>query len=183
MINDILKDAEQRMEKCIANLLEDFNKVRTGRAHPDILAHVKVSYYGSDTPLTQLANVTTADAQTLSIRPWEKNIIPEIEKAIREADLGLNSVTAGEVIRVPMPPLSEERRKDFVKLVKNEAENARIAIRNVRRDANADIKDLTGEISEDDQRVGETKVQDLTNGFIKRIDEALAKKEDDLMEI
>ena len=185
MINEIKQDAEGRMAKAITALGTNFNKIRTGRAHPSILDSVMVSYYGSPTPLAQVANVSVLDARTLSISAWEKSLVPEIEKAIMKSDLGLNPATTGELIRVPMPMLTEETRKNYIKQARSEAENARIAIRNIRRDANSTLKDLVKdkEISEDDERRAQDDVQKITNKFIAEVDTALAAKEKDLMEI
>ncbi len=185
MINDIKKDAEQRMQKSLEALGTNFNKIRTGRAHPSILDGVSVNYYGADTPLNQLANISVLDARTLSISAWEKNLVPEIEKAIMKSDLGLNPSTTGELIRLPMPPLTEETRKGFIKQARNEAESARISIRNVRRDAIADIKELqkAKEISEDDERRETDNIQKITDKFVAEVDKSLAAKEKDLMEI
>ncbi len=185
MINEIRDDALERMKKSAEALVNAFAKIRTGRAHPSILDGVTVPYYGADTPLSQVANVNVEDARTLSIIPWEKSMVPEIEKAIMTSDLGLNPSTAGEVIRVPMPMLTEETRKNFIKQARKEAEGARIAVRNIRRDANGDLKELEKEkeISEDDLRRGEELVQKATDQMVAEIDKLLAKKEDDLMEI
>ncbi len=185
MINEIKKDAEERMKKAISALGTNFNKIRTGRAHPSILDSVMVSYYGSATPLAQVANVSVLDARTLSISAWEKNIVPDIEKAIMKSDLGLNPSSMGELIRVPMPALTEETRKNYIKQAKTEAENARISVRNVRRDANAALKDLVKdkEISEDDERRAQDEVQKVTNKYIAEVDAGFAAKEKDLMEI
>lgn len=185
MINDIKKDADQRMKKSIDALHVAFNKIRTGRAHPSILDSVMVNYYGQPTPLKQVAAVNVEDARTLAIIPWEKNLTPTIEKAIMTADLGLNPSTNGDVIRVPMPALTEETRKDMVKQARHEAEQARVAIRNVRRDANNDIKELLKDkaISEDEQRKGEDDVQKLTDKYIAEVDKHLKDKEGDLMEV
>lgn len=185
MINDIKKDAQTRMQKCVESLGINFNKIRTGRAHPSILDNVMVSYYGSATPLSQVANVSVQDSRTLSIVPWEKHLVPEIEKAIMKSDLGLNPSTAGEVIRVPLPALTEETRKGFIKAARSEAENARVSIRNVRRDANGHLKELlkSKEISEDDERRGEDEIQKITDKYIAEVDAALGLKEKDLMEI
>ncbi len=185
MINEIKKDAEERMKKAIAALGVNFNKIRTGRAHPSILDSVHVNYYGSDTPLSQVANISVLDARTLSISAWERTLVPEIEKAIMKSDLGLNPSTMGELIRVPMPALTEETRKNYIKQAKNEAENARIAIRNVRRDANTTLKGLVKdkEISEDEERRAQDEVQKITNKYIADVDAAFAVKEKDLMEI
>lgn len=185
MIQDIKKDAEARMRKSVEALKHDLSKMRTGRAHPGLLDHVMVSYYGSDVPLKQVANVNAADARMLTVTVWEKNMGPVVEKAIRDSDLGLNPVSAGEVIRVPLPALTEGRRRDMIKLVKAEAENGRVAVRNIRRDANQDLKELLKEkeISEDDARRGEEEIQKLTNKYIAEIDKVLEEKEKDLMEI
>jgi len=173
------------MSKSVDSLVEQFKKIRTGRATPAILDSVMVHYYGSDMPIQQVANVTVEDARTLSIIPWEKNMVPEIEKAIMKSDLGLNPATAGDVIRVPMPALTEETRKGYIRQARGEAENARVAVRNVRRDANGDIKDLLKEkeITEDDARRGEDQVQKETDKHVAEIDKLLAQKEKDLMEI
>lgn len=185
MINEIKKDAEQRMEKALTALSAAFNKIRTGRAHSSILDSVYVSYYGSDTPLNQVANISVEDGRTLMVTPWEKPMIPEVEKAIMKSNLGLNPVTTGDIIRVPMPALTEETRKDMVKQAKAEAEQARVSVRNVRRDANTDIKELLKEkeISEDEERKGADDIQKITNNFIAKIEAALESKEVDLKEI
>ena len=183
MIDDIIEDAAERMQKSVNSLGDAFKKIRTGRAHPSILDTVMVSYYGSDTPLNQLANVNAEEGRSLIISPWEKNIIGEIEKAIMKSDLGLNPSNNGDTIRVPMPALTEETRRDYTKQAKNEAENARIAVRNIRRDANTDFKDLEKEkdISEDEQRRAEDRVQKLTDQFIAAIESAYQVKETDLL--
>lgn len=185
MINEILKDAEERMGKAVSSVESAFNKIRTGRAHPSLLDPIKVNYYGSETPLNQVANITVEDARTLGISPWESNLVPEIEKAILKSDLGLNPSTNGSLIRIPMPALTEETRKNYFKQAKNEAENGRIAIRNIRRDANGSLKDLVKEkeISEDDERRGQDQVQKLTDKYVALVEERLAAKEKDLMEI
>lgn len=185
MINEIKSDTQTRMEKSIEALGSNFGKIRTGRAHPSILDTVQVDYYGSKTPLSQVANVSVLDARTLSVSPWEKPMVPDIEKAIMKSDLGLNPVTTGGLIRVPMPPLTEETRKGYIKQARAEAENARISIRNIRRDANADVKELLKEkeISEDDDRRAQDDIQKITNKFVAQVDAALAVKEADLMEI
>jgi len=185
MIDEIIQDASDRMEKSLHSLDVAFNKIRTGRAHPSILDSVMVSYYGSDTPLNQLANITVEEGRLLVISPWERNLISEVEKAIMRADLGLNPSNNGENIRVPMPALTEETRKEYTKQAKNEAENARVAIRNIRRDANSTLKDLLKEkeISEDDQRRAEDRIQKLTDKFIASADAAYADKEKDLLSI
>lgn len=183
MINEIIADAEDRMQKSLVSLDEAFKKIRTGRAHPSLLDGILVSYYGADTPLNQLANVTVEEGRSLVISPWEKKLIGEIEKAILKSDLGLNPSNNGDTIRVPMPPLTEETRKEFTKQAKQEAENARVAIRNIRRDANSDFKDLEKEkeISEDDQRRAEEQIQKLTDKYVAEIEAAYQTKEEDLL--
>lgn len=185
MIEDIKKDADARMAKSVEALVQEFGKIRTGRAHTSLLDHITVSYYGSEVPLNQVANVTAEDARTLSITPWEKSMVGPIEKAIMTSDLGLNPATAGTVIRVPMPPLTEERRRDLVRVVRQEAEGARVAVRNIRRDANNDLKELLKEkeISEDDERRGQEAIQKLTDRYVAEIDKLLQGKEADLMEV
>jgi ribosome recycling factor len=183
MLNEILKDAEERMEKSLAVLANDLSKVRTGRAHPDIISHLTIDHYGVATPISQTANITVLDARTLGITPWEKGLAGKIEKAIISSDLGLNPTNLGDSLRVPMPALNEERRKEFVKHVKNETENGRISIRNIRRDANGDIKELLKEkeINEDDAKRTEDRIQKITDKMIAQADELCAKKEQDLM--
>ena len=183
MIDETIADADERMQKSIASLDEAFKRIRTGRAHPDILDSVQVSYYGSDTPLSQLANVTVEEGRSLIISPWEKPMIGEIEKAIMKSDLGLNPSNNGDTIRVPMPPLTEETRKEYTKQAKAEAENARISIRNIRRDANSDLKGLEKEkeISEDEQHRAEDQVQKITDKHIATIDSSFQAKEADLL--
>jgi ribosome recycling factor len=185
MIADIKKSAEQKMAKTLETLKVDLGKVRTGRAHAGILDHVMVDYYGTMTAVPKVANVQLADARTITVQPWEKKLVPAIEKAIRDSDLGLNPQSAGEVIRVPMPALTEERRKDLIKVVRHEAENARVAVRNVRRDANEHLKKLLKEhkVAEDDERHAQVDVQKLTDRFIAEIDKALHQKEADLMAV
>ncbi|MFT7558479.1 MAG: ribosome recycling factor [Flavobacteriales bacterium] len=185
MINEIKKDAEERMTKSIESLGVNFNKIRTGRAHPSILDGVMVSFYGSNTPLSQAANISVLDARTLSISAWDKTLIPEIEKAIMKSDLGLNPATSGDLIRVPMPPLTEETRKGFIKKARSEAENARISVRNARRDALSTVKSLLKDkdISEDDDRRAHDDIQKITDNYVTKVDQALAVKEKDLMEI
>lgn len=185
MINEIVQDAGGRMKKSVESLVDNFKKIRTGRAHPSILDTVTVSYYGSDVPIQQVANVTVEDARTLAIIPWEKKVVGDIEKAIMKSDLGLNPSTNGDVIRVPMPALTGETRKGFIRQARTEAENARVAIRNIRRDANGDLKDLLKEkdITEDDSRRGEDQVQKLTDKYVAEVDSLLSQKETDLMEI
>jgi len=183
MIEETIADADERMQKSIASLDSAFKKIRTGRAHPDILDSVQVSYYGSDTPLSQLANVTVEEGRSLIISPWEKPMIGEIEKAIMKSDLGLNPSNNGDTIRVPMPALTEETRKEYTKQAKAEAENARVAIRNIRRDANSDFKELEKEkeISEDEQRRAEDQVQKITDKHIATIESSFQAKEADLL--
>ena len=173
------------MSKSLDALRADLGKVRTGRAHTGLLDHVMVDYYGSPTLVTQVANVTLVDSRTIGVQPWEKNMIGKVERAIRDADLGLNPSTNGELIRVPMPMLTEERRRDLIKLVKSEGEDAKIAVRNIRRDANSSLKDLLKkkEISEDDERRVQDEIQKLTDRFVSEIDQALAAKEIDLMAV
>jgi len=185
MIEEIIEDAKTRMGKSVESLRTELTKIRTGRAHPSLLDHLTVEYYGAATPLSQVANVSVEDARTLSITPWEKDMVKAIEKAIMKSDLGLNPATAGTVIRIPMPQLTEQRRHELVRVVRNEAENGRIAIRNIRRDANGDFKDLLKEkeITEDQARQAEDKVQKLTDSYIAKIDEVLAKKEVELMAV
>jgi ribosome recycling factor len=185
MIEEIKQDARARMKKSIEALGHELSKIRTGRAHPSLLDHIKVDYYGSEVPLTQAANIVAEDSRTLSVTPWEKAMVPVIEKAIMTSDLGLNPNTAGTVIRIPMPPLTEERRKDLVRVVRAEGEGARVAIRNIRRDANNDLKELLKEkeISEDDERRATDDIQKLTDEFVKEVDKLLAVKEAELMEI
>lgn len=185
MIDDIKQDAQERMQKSLDALANNFNKIRTGRAHPSLLDGISVSYYGADTPLNQMASVSVLDARTLSVSPFDKSITPEIEKAIMKSDLGLNPVTTGDLMRIPMPPLTEETRKGYTKQAKSEAEGARVSIRNIRRDALADVKDLLKEkeISEDDDRRAADDIQKITDKFVGEVDKALSAKEKDLMEI
>jgi ribosome recycling factor len=185
MIADIKKTAEQKMQKSVEALKTDLGKVRTGRAHTGLLDHLHVDYYGSPMPIAQVANVTLADARTIAVQPWEKKMIPVVEKAIRDSDLGLNPATSGDVIRIPMPALTEERRRELIKVVRHEAENARIAVRNIRRDANEHLKKLLRDhaVAEDDERHAQTDVQKLTDRYIADIDKVLAAKEADLMAI
>ncbi|MBF6624616.1 MAG: ribosome recycling factor [Pseudomonas stutzeri] len=185
MINEIKQDAQERMKKSLESLAGAFAKIRTGRAHPSILDGVMVSYYGSDTPLRQVANVTVEDSRTLALTIFDKSMIQAVEKAIMTSDLGLNPATAGTTIRVPMPALTEETRKGFTKQARSEAENARVAIRNIRRDAIAQLKDLVKEkeISEDEERRGQDDVQKLTDKYVAEIDKALEGKENDLMAV
>jgi len=185
MIAELKKNTEQKMQKSLESLKLDLGKVRTGRAHTGILDHVQVEYYGSPVPLGQVANLTLIDARTIGVQPWEKQLLPKVEKAIRDADLGLNPSTMGELVRVPMPALTEERRKELIKVVRAEAENARIAVRNLRRDANNQLKEAVKakEISEDDERRTQDDVQKLTDRHIAEVDKILAQKEQDLMQV
>ncbi|MBH87505.1 MAG: ribosome recycling factor [Alteromonadaceae bacterium] len=185
MINEIKSVAEQRMKKSLESLHAAFNKIRTGRAHPAILDSVMVNYYGQDTPLKQVAAVNVEDSRTLAVAPWEKNLAPAIEKAIMMSDLGLNPSSNGDVIRVPMPMLTQETRREMVKQAKADAEHGRVSVRNARRDANADLKELLKEkeITEDEERKGQEEVQKLTDRFIAEIETMLKSKEDDLMEV
>ena len=185
MLADIQKDARNRMTKSLDSLRHELAKIRTGRAHPSLLEHVHVDYYGSEVPIGQAASVTVEDARTLSVTPWDKSMVPLIEKAILTSDLGLNPTTAGQVIRIPLPPLTEERRKDLGRVVHQEGENAKIAIRNIRRDANHHIKELLRdkEISEDEERKAEHEIQQVTDVAVKKVDEIVAEKEQELLEI
>ncbi len=185
MINEIKSDAKSRMEKSFDALGHAFAKIRTGRAHPSILDTVRVDYYGSEVPISQVANIIIEDARTLVVTPWEKPMVGEVEKAIMKSDLGLNPASAGDVIRVPMPPLTEETRKGYTKQARAEAEQAKVAVRNIRRDALADVKDLLKEkeITEDDDRRAGDDIQKLTDDVVKRIDQLLREKEADLMEV
>jgi ribosome recycling factor len=185
MIDDIKKDASERMGKSVEALRHELAKIRTGRAHPSLLDHIKVSYYGSDVPVNQVANVAVEDARTLTVTPWERSMVTVVEKALIQSDLGINPNTAGTVIRVPMPPLTEERRRDLQRVARHEAEQARVAVRNIRRDANQQLKELVKEkmISDDDERRGQDLVQKLTDQFVKDIDQVLEEKESDLMAI
>jgi ribosome recycling factor len=184
-INDVTTDAKTRMARSIDALRQELSKLRTGRAHPSLLDHIRVSYYGSEMPLNQVANVSVQDARTLGVAPYDKGMVSAIEKAIRDSDLGLNPVSAGNLIRVPLPALTEERRKDMIKVVRHEAEAARVAIRNVRREANHALKELVKEkvVSEDQERRAEDEVQKLTDRFVAEVDKVLQAKEADLMEI
>ncbi len=185
MIKEIVADAGSRMDKTIEAFRLELTKIRTGRAHPSLLDHITVDYYGAQTPLTQAANVTVEDARTLAVTAWDKSMVKTIEKAILESDLGLNPNTSGTVMRIPLPPLSEERRRDLIKVTKSEAENSRIAVRNIRRDAISSLKDLVKakEISEDDEHKAEDQVQKATDSRVEKIDEILAEKERELLEI
>lgn len=185
MTKNITDDAVQRMQKSLETFSHELSKIRTGRAHPSLLEHVMVSFYGNNVPVNQAANVNVMDARTLSITAWDKSMVPELEKAIRNSGLGLNPITTGELIRVPLPPLTEERRKDLTKIVRNEAEKARIAVRNIRRDANTHLKALVKEktLTEDDERRAEAEVQKLTDTNVAEIEKMLEVKEKELMEI
>lgn len=184
-VADVKKTTEQKMQKSIETLKADLAKVRTGRAHTGILDHVQVDYYGTPTQISQVANITLLDARTIGVQPWEKKMIAVVEKAIRESDLGLNPSTQGDMIRVPTPPLTEERRKEMVKLVKGEAEDAKIAIRNIRRDANESLKKLLKDkaISEDDERRAQDDVQKLTDKFVAEVDKLVAEKEKEVLTV
>lgn len=185
MLEDIEKDATQRMAKSVAALKQELTKIRTGRAHASLLDHITVKYYGSQVPLNQVANVGVEDSRTLTVTPWERDMVAPIEKAIVNSDLGLNPASAGTVIRVPLPALTEERRKDMIRVVRQEAEGGRVAIRNIRRDAIGDLKDLLKEklIGQDDERRAEEAIQSITDKYVAQVDQALAVKESELMEI
>lgn len=185
MIEEIKQDTAERMAKSIEALGHELAKIRTGRAHPSLLDHITVSYYGSEVPIRQVANISVEDARTLLVTPWDRNMVQAVEKAIMQSDLGLNPNTAGTAIRVPMPPLTEERRRDLIKVARHEAEQARVAVRNIRRDALHHLKELVKEkvISEDDERRAQESIQKLTDQYIKKIDVLLAEKEQDLMSI
>lgn len=185
MIADLKKTTEHKMQKSLESLKADLSKVRTGRAHTGLLDHIQVDYYGSMMPINQVANVNLLDARTIGVTPWEKKMASAVEKAIRDSDLGLNPATVGDIVRVPMPALTEERRRDLIKVVRHEAENARVAVRNLRRDANHTLKEAVKAktISEDEERRTEEEVQKLTNRYIAEIDKALAQKEADLMAV
>jgi len=185
MIDDLQKRTAERMAKSIESLRHELAKIRTGRAHPSLLDHVTVSYYGNEVPLSQTANVTVEDSRTLAVTPWERTMVQAIEKAIMSSDLGLNPSTAGTVIRVPMPALTEERRRDLTKVVRHEGENTRVAIRNIRRDANTELKNALKDklIPEDDERRSQEQIQKLTDQYVKEVDALLEVKEKDLMAI
>lgn len=185
MIDDILKDAEKRMQKSIDSMRSDMAKIRTGRASPAIIEHVMVDYYGSPTPISQVANITVQDARTLGVQPWEKPMVPVVEKAIMEANLGLNPMTAGELIRIPLPPLTEERRREMVKVAAAEGESGKVAIRNIRRDANNDVKSLLKDkdISEDDDKRAQDLVQKLTDKYVAQVDEIVKDKEAEILTV
>ncbi len=185
MINPIKKDAKSRMAKSIESLKTDLTRIRTGRAHPSLLDHVTVDFYGSEVPIGQAANVSNSDARTLTIQPWDKSMVAVIEKAIINSDLGITPTSAGDVIRISLPPLTEERRKDLVKIVKSEGENAKVAIRNIRRDANTAIKKLLNnkDITEDDERRAEADIQKITDDFVGQVDTAIEAKEKELLSV
>ena len=184
MLNEIYEDAQVRMQKSFENLESNFAKIRTGRAHPSILDSITVDYYGSEVPISQVANINLEDSRTLTVQPWEQPMVAKVEKAIMTSDLGINPATTGNLIRIPMPALTEERRKDFIKIARSEAENSRVAVRNIRRDANGDIKALLKdkEITEDEARHSEEQIQKFTDSIIKKVDAALAEKEASLLE-
>ena len=185
MLDDLKKDARERMAKCVQNFQADLKKLRTGRAHPSLIEHLRVDYYGSEVPLQQVASISVEEGRTLVVSPWEKTMVQPIEKAIHKSDLGLNPMTAGTIIRVPMPPLTEERRRDITKHLRHNAENARVAVRNVRRDVMNDIKDLLKEklVSQDDERRAEVEVQKLTDKHVADVDQLLAAKEKEVMQV
>jgi|SRR5690606_10751042 len=185
MINDIKKDATERMQKCVLSFRNELKKMRTGRAHTSLLEHIRVEYYGNEVPLQQVASLALEDARTITVTPWEKTMVSAIEKAIMKSDLGLTPNTAGTVIRVPMPPLTEERRRDLTKVVRHEAENARVAVRNVRRDIMNELKEMLKEklLSQDEERRAQDEIQKLTDKHIAEIDQALAEKEKEVMQV
>lgn len=185
MIEDILKDAQQRMEKSIESMRGDMAKIRTGRASPALIDHLMVDYYGTATPISQVANISVQDARTLGVQPWEKNMVSVVERAIMEANLGLNPMTAGDLIRIPLPPLTEERRKEMVKVAASEGESGKIAVRNIRRDANSDFKSLLKDkdISEDEEKQAEDSVQKLTDKYVAQIDEIVKEKEAEILTV
>jgi len=185
MIDEILKDAEQRMLKSIESMRGEMAKIRTGRASPALINHLSVDYYGTPTPIAQVANISVQDARTLAVQPWEKNMVPVVERAIMEANLGLNPMTAGDLIRIPLPPLTEERRKEMVKVAASEGENGKIAVRNIRRDANSDFKALLKEkeITEDDDKHAQDSVQALTDKYVAQIDDVVKEKEVEILTV
>jgi ribosome recycling factor len=185
MLEDIKKDARERMGKCVQNFQTDLKKLRTGRAHPSLIEHLKVDYYGSEVPLQQVASIAVEEGRTLVVSPWEKTVVQAIEKAIFKSDLGLTPMTAGTVIRIPMPPLTEERRREITKVLRHDAENARVAVRSVRRDVMADVKEMLKEkmISQDDERRAETEIQKLTDKHVADIEQLLATKEKEIMQV
>jgi len=185
MLEDIKKDARERMAKCVQTFQSELKKLRTGRAHPSLIEHLKIDYYGSEVPLQQVASIAVEEGRTLVVSPWEKSVVQAVEKAIFKSDLGLTPMTAGTVIRIPMPPLTEERRREITKVLRHDAENARVAVRNVRRDVMSDIKDMLKEkmISQDDERRAETDIQKLTDKHVADIDQLLAAKEKEVMQV
>jgi ribosome recycling factor len=185
MLEDIKKDAVERMQKCVLALRNELKRLRTGRAHPSLLEHIRVEYYGNEVPLNQVANIALEDSRTITVTPWEKQMVAVVEKAIMKSDLGLMPNSAGTVIRVPMPALTEERRRDLTKVVRHEAENARVAVRNVRRDVMSELKDMVKEklLSQDDDRRAQDDVQKLTDKYVAEIDQVLAEKEKEVMQI
>jgi ribosome recycling factor len=185
MLDDIKKDAQARMAKCVQTFQGDLKKLRTGRAHPSLIEHLKVDYYGSDVPLLQIASINVEEGRTLVVSPWEKTVVQAIEKAIHKSDLGLNPLTAGTIIRITMPPLTEERRRDLTKVVRHDAESARVAVRNVRREVMADIKEMQKEklVSQDDEHRAESEIQKLTDKHVAEIEQALAAKEKEIMQV
>jgi ribosome recycling factor len=185
MLDDIKKDATLRMQKCVQNFLVDLKKLRTGRAHPSLVEHLKVDFYGSESPLSQVANIAIEDARTIVVTPWDKTMVGAIEKAIHKSDLHLTPMTAGSVIRIPLPPLTEERRRDILKVVRQDAENAKVAVRNVRRDVLSDVKEALKEklISQDDERRAQEDIQKLTDKFTSEIDQHVAGKEKEILQV
>jgi ribosome recycling factor len=185
MLEDFKTDARNRMQKCIVSFQGDLKKLRTGRAHPSLIEHLKVDFYGSESPLNQVANISVEDARTLSITPWDRNMVGAIEKAIHKSDLHLTPMTAGAVIRIPLPPLTEERRKDILKVVRHDAENARISVRNVRRDVLAEVKEALKEklITQDEERKAQDEIQKLTDKAIADLDQQLASKEKEILTV
>ena len=185
MLDDFKKDATQRMQKCIVNFQADLKKLRTGRAHPSLIEHLKVDFYGSDSPLNQVANIAVEDGRTLVVTPWDKSMVGPIEKAIHKSDLHLTPMTAGAVIRIPLPPLTEERRRDILKVVHKDAEAARVSVRNVRRDVLTEVKEALKEklISQDDERRGQDEIQKLTDKAVAEIDQQMALKEKELLQV
>lgn len=185
MLDEVKKDCTTRMQKCVQVFMGDLKKMRTGRAHPSLVEHLKVDYYGADMPLNQVANISIEDARTIVVSPWEKTMVQAIEKAIHKSDLGLSPMSAGAVIRIPLPPLTEERRRDITKVVRHDAENARVSVRNVRRDVLADVKEMLKEkmISQDDERKAQDDIQKLTDKYVAEIDQQLAAKEKEIMQV
>ncbi|MGB8693390.1 MAG: ribosome recycling factor [Steroidobacteraceae bacterium] len=185
MLDEVKKDCTTRMQKCVQVFMADLKKMRTGRAHPSLVEHLKVDYYGADMPLNQVANISIEDARTIVVSPWEKTMVQAIEKAIHKSDLGLSPMSAGAVIRIPLPPLTEERRRDITKVVRHDAENARVSVRNVRRDVLADVKEMLKEkmISQDDERKAQDDIQKLTDKYVAEIDQQLAAKEKEIMQV